>query len=348
MTTHQHIIGLDIGGANLKAASVDGQAVSRAFAIWREPDRLGEQLSSLLDNLPTADALAVTMTAELADCFQTKQEGVRRILESVLHAASGRPVVVWQTGGEFVTVADAMELSQFVAAANWHALATFSGRLAEKGDALLIDIGTTTTDFIPIRDGIPIPWGRTDRNRLASHELVYTGVGRTPVCSLATQVTLDDHPIGLAAELFATTRDVYLLTGDHQEDDGCCDTADGRPATLANASRRLARMLCCDTTEIGDDQLLEVAQQIASIQLERLVRAVTRVIGISQDDPHPLETILISGSGSFLAHRLVAAHRDLAASRQIDLGDCFSGDVATAACAFAVARLAQERVIDFL
>ena len=64
MTTNQHIVGLDIGGANLKAASVDGQAVSRAFAIWREPDRLGEQLNSLLASLPTADALAVTMTAE--------------------------------------------------------------------------------------------------------------------------------------------------------------------------------------------------------------------------------------------------------------------------------------------
>ena len=347
MTTNMHIVGLDIGGANLKAASVDGQATSRSFAIWREPDRLPEQLHELLTGLPAADALAVTMTAELADCFQTKAEGVRRILDSVLQTAAGRPVVVWQTGAEFVSVADAKELPQLVAAANWHALATFSGRLAETGDAILIDIGTTTTDLIPIHDGMPVSWGLTDRSRLASHELVYSGVGRTPICSLASRVPLDDHPVGLAAEVFATTRDIYLLTGDQPEDGHCRDTADGRPATRADAARRLARMLCCDETEIGDDELIDVARQIAAIQLDRLGSALRRVIGISEDGS-PLGTVLISGSGTFLARRLVASHPDLAASRQVDLSECFSSDIATAACAFATARLAQERVADFL
>jgi len=341
------IVGLDIGGANLKAASAEGQAVSRAFPLWSEPDRLGKELELLLSGLPAADALAVTMTAELADCFTTKAQGVQRILEAVVETAAGRPVVVWQTGGEFVPVADAKELPRLVAAANWHALATFSGRLAETGEALLIDIGTTTTDFIPIKDGMPVPWGLTDRNRLASHELIYTGVGRTPLCSLASQVTLDDRPVGLAAELFATTRDVYLLTGDHPQDANCRDTADGRPATRADAARRLARMLCCDETEISDEELIDVAEQLATIQLDRLGSAVRRVIGISQDGC-PLDTVLISGSGTFLARRVVAAHPDLAGARLVDLSECFSGNVATAACAFAIARLAQERVADFL
>jgi len=347
MRTPLQIVGLDIGGANLKAASSQGQAVSRVFSIWRDPDRLGQELAELLGGLPAADALAVTMTAELADCFVTKAQGVRRILEAVVETAAGRPVVVWQTGGEFVAVADAKELPQLVAAANWHALATFSGRLAETGEALLIDIGSTTTDLIPMLDGMPVPWGLTDRNRLASHELVYTGVGRTPVCSLASEVTLDDRPVGLAAELFATTGDVYLLTGDLPPDAGCHDTADGRPATRADAARRLARMLCCDQTEISDEELIDVAGQIATIQLDRLGAAVRRVIGISQD-PNPPETVLVSGSGTFLARRLVASHPDLAGARLVDLTECFSADVATAACAFAIARLAQERVADFL
>ena len=342
------IVGLDIGGANLKAASADGQAASRPLEIWRQPDRLGEQLDRLLADLPAADALAVTMTAELADCFPTKAEGVRRILDSVLQTAAGRPIVVWQTGGEFVSIADAKDLPQLVAAANWHALATFSGRLAQKGDAILIDIGSTTTDLIPIHDGMPVPWGRTDLARLASQELVYTGVERTPVCSLASQVTLENRPVvGLAAELFATTRDIYLLTGDHPEDGHCRNTADGRPATRADAARRLARMLCCDETEINDDQLADVAEQIAAIQLDRLGYALQRVIGISQDGA-PLDTVLVSGSGAFLARRLVASHHDLATAKQVDLSECFSSDIATAACAFATARLAQERVADFL
>ena len=45
--------------------------------------------------------------------------------------------------------------------------------------------------------------------------------------------------------------------------------------------------------------------------------------------------------------QLVASHPDLAQARQLDLSDCFSAEVASAACAFAIARLAQERVADF-
>ena len=151
------IIGLDIGGANLKAAGVDGAAVSSPFAIWREPERLGQELSALLSQLPVADAVAVTMTAELADCFGTKDQGVRRILDAVTDVAAGRPVVVWQTGGEFVSVEDAVEIPRLVAAANWHALATFAGRLTGEGPAVLLDVGTTTTDIIPLADGVPVP-----------------------------------------------------------------------------------------------------------------------------------------------------------------------------------------------
>jgi probable H4MPT-linked C1 transfer pathway protein len=340
------IVGLDIGGANLKAASADGQAASRPLEIWRQPDRLKHELDLLLASLPVADRLAVTMTAELADCFATKAEGVRQILEAVAETAAGRPVAVWQTGGEFVSLDDARELPQLVAAANWHALATFCGRLAQQGHALLIDIGTTTTDLVPIHNGMPVPWGLTDRNRLASHELVYTGISRTPVCSIASQVTLDDRPVGLAAELFATTRDVYLLTGDMAEDEHCCDTADGRPATRQHAAQRLARMLCCDRTEIHDDALIDVARQMTALQLKRLNHAVQNVIGCSNNGT-PLDTVLLSGSGTFLARQLVASHPDLAQARQLDLSDCFSAEVASAACAFAIARLAQERVADF-
>src|SRR5436189_45661 len=92
-----------------------------------------------------------------------------------------------------------------VASANWHALATLAGQYMPEGPGLLIDIGSTTTDVIPLLDGIPIPQGMTDPDRLARHELIYTGVRRTPVCAVTRE--------SVAAELFATTRDVYLVLG---------------------------------------------------------------------------------------------------------------------------------------
>ena len=72
-------LGLDIGGANLKAANLDGWAKSVPFALWRDPNGLVSALQDLIAAAPPADQLAITMTGELCDCFQTNAEGVRHI-----------------------------------------------------------------------------------------------------------------------------------------------------------------------------------------------------------------------------------------------------------------------------
>jgi hypothetical protein len=366
-----HVIGLDIGGANLKAADNDGNAVSRPFALWREPQRLCEELASLMAALsfrrtdfqsvrrrtsaigrpdltdglkirPTerVDRIAVTMTAELCDCFATKAEGIDFILGSIETAADGTEILVWQTGGEFVAPDVAREIPQLVAAANWHALATFCGRMVPQGAALLIDVGSTTTDLIPLLDGRPVATGMTDRERLQSGELVYTGVRRTPVCALAREVTIGDESCALAAEFFATALDVYLLLGDVPEDPDDCDTTNGKPATRAAAIDRLARMVCCDRTELSQADVVSIASQLAEIQRSTVAAAVLRVL---QYLPSPCLTVITSGSGEFLARRVVEQVPELAAADRISLPQVLGPEVATAACAYAVARLAAEQ-----
>src|SRR6478609_4125241 len=95
------ILGLDVGGANLKAATADKRAVSVPFPLWKHPDRLGAALAELVGRFPDATELAVTMTGELCDCYQTKREGVNAILDATELAANGRPVRVWSTDGAF-------------------------------------------------------------------------------------------------------------------------------------------------------------------------------------------------------------------------------------------------------
>ena len=145
-----HWIGLDIGGANLKAADCDGIASTRSFPVWKEPERLAAVLGEILSAFPQCDAVAVTMTAELADCFETKADGVDAVLQSVEQAAANKPIFVWQTGAEFVTPQVAREIPLMVAAANWHALATWVGRMVPTGASVLFDVGSTTTDLIPL------------------------------------------------------------------------------------------------------------------------------------------------------------------------------------------------------
>ena len=334
------IVGLDIGGANLKAADSDGKAVTRPFAVWKTPEKLAAQIDRLLASFAKPDAIALTMTAELADCYRTKREGVEAVLAAVELPAGAIPVFVWQTTGRFVTPPEAREAPLLAAAANWHALATFVGRLAPEGSALLIDVGTTTTDLIPLKDGVPIPVGRTDRERLQSGELVYSGVRRTPVCALVRAVPFRGQDCPLAAELFATTLDVYLALGDLPENQHDTETADGRPATIAAARDRLARCLCCDVTEFSAEDMTVMSQSIAQAQRRQIARGIDAVLAAQGCAP---ERLVISGSGSFLAEQTVAEIRGLAAAETVRLADRFGPAIAEAACAFALARLAVER-----
>ncbi len=339
------VLGLDIGGANIKAATDTAEAISVSFDIWRNPDHLSQVLTPIVSQFAAAKLLAVTMTAELADCFASKAEGIDRILRSVESVAAGRPIRVWQTSGEFVEPEIARDEPCLTAAANWHAQATFVGRLVSRGSALLIDIGSTTSDLIPLVNGFPLPTGRTDTERLQSGELVYCGVRRTPLCAIAERVPLGESEVAVAAELFATTLDVYLLTSEIADDPLNTATANGRQATAEAAHDRIARMLCADRTEVSINDARRIAEFIANRQLDRLTESANLV---AERLPHPCGTALISGSGAFLARKVAANADRLRQAQIISLPELFGPRVADSACAFAVAKLAAERELPFL
>ena len=340
------ILGLDIGGANIKAADSTGHTICRPFAIWKHPDQLSEQIASMCREFPDVHSLAVTMTAELADCFTTKADGVRFILDQIEAANHQRPCIVWTTAGRFVTTDEARRQPMLVAAANWHALATWVGRhvcLESKSlpgrSSVVLDIGTTTTDIIPLVDGVPVTAGLTDLDRLRSGELCYSGVKRTPLCAVAHSVPFRDGYCSLAAELFATTLDVYLLLEDIREDENDLETANGKPATKLAARDRIARLLCADRDEITIDETLQVARFLADVQRQRLAGALDRVI---HRLPNPCESVVISGSGSFLARRLIADNRRLTNAKVASIDEIMSPEIAEAACAYAVGQLSRE------
>jgi probable H4MPT-linked C1 transfer pathway protein len=210
---------------------------------------------------------------------------------------------------------------------------------------VLIDIGSTTTDVIPLVDGLPQPTGRTDVARLQSGELIYCGVRRTPLCALIDCVPLGDARCAVAAELFATIFDVYLTLGDIPENTADCFTANGRPATVAAAHDRIARAIGGDVSEITPAETRRIAEHIAEQQLQRLCDGAE---AIAARLPGPCENVLISGSGAFLARRVAAHTPQLRNATITALPELFGPRVSDAACAFAVAKLAAERELPFL
>ncbi|MFO0823266.1 MAG: hydantoinase/oxoprolinase family protein [Gemmataceae bacterium] len=345
------ILGLDIGGANLKAATPDKRAVSVPFPLWKQPDKLPAALAELVAKFPDAEELAVTMTGELCDCYETKREGVSSIIAAVRFASGGRRMSVWSTDGVFVDSEEAKRNHMKVAAANWHALATLAGQYVPRRPGVLIDIGSTTTDIVPLLDGKPCPQGKTDRERLRFSELVYTGARRTPICAvLGSQV---------AAEYFATAHDAYLLLGKVSEKATDCDTADGRPATREFAHARLARMLGGDAETVSLQDATFLASDVMDKQIRLIeygiIATISHLATLSRSNrsSQPVE-FLLSGSGEFIARELFS--RDFKCPTRLgtiscttvdpnnirSLSDQLGPEVSACAPAYAVAVLAAE------
>ena len=113
--------------------------------------------------------------------------------------------------GELVSVAEARARPWDVAAANW--VATALAVAEAHPDALLIDVGSTTADIVPIVAGRVAATGHNDLERLQAGELVYTGVLRTNLAAIAPRVPVRGGWCPVSSEYFAISADVQLVLG---------------------------------------------------------------------------------------------------------------------------------------
>jgi hypothetical protein len=332
-----HWLALDIGGANLKVADGQGYAAWQSFALWQKPRQLGDTLKGMLQAAPRADQLAVTMTGELADCFTTRSEGVQFILNAMTTAAEQRPLKIYSQREGLISSKKALKQPLDVAAANWHALASFAGRLAPVGFALLIDMGSTTTDIIPLVAGRCEALGKNDVERMIAGELVYAGVERTPVSSLVSTLPFRGDHVPVASELFATTRDVYLTLGDLEPQPSDLGTANGKPATKSYARDRLAHLYCLDRDSFDDKDATEAAEAVDRQLTGRVATAFAQVTGRFDET---LETVIVSGQGEFFVRRLLDRLR--IRCRVVSLEQELGKSISRCAPAHALAVLARE------
>ncbi len=327
------VLGLDIGGVNIKTAHGSGGAWVVPFRVCEDPGLLCEKLTSVAALAGAFDQLAVTMTAELCDCFETKRQGVGLVLAAVEMIAHGRPIGVWSTQGRFVTPDEARRTPLNVAAANWHALATYAASLYPQGLTLLVDTGSTTTDIVRLDNGCVDSDGLTDTQRLATGELVYIGARHTPLATLGPTIPWRGRDTAITADWFASTADVFLLTGDLPEDPACTDTPDGRPETRTHAAVRIVRMIGADLETLTAQDARELAGVFAGVMRRRIGDSIKRIASADT-----IDRVLITGSGSFLAQQ--AAKFALPGVPRVLLADAIGEAASIAACAYAVAKLA--------
>lgn len=298
-------IGWDVGGAHLKAAlAEDGRLVrviQIASPLWRGLDWLQEALADALRRLGSVDRHAATMTGELADIFPDRATGVARITAMLAGAVAPAPLAIYAPGG-FLAAAEAPSRAAEVASANWHATAALLGR--DISNALLVDMGSTTTDLVPVSDGRPCPCGLTDAARLTCGELVYTGLVRTPLMAVADRAPFLGAWTTPAREYFATMSDVYRLLGVLPPDADLLPAADNREKSTAASRARLARMVGRDADDATDEAWTALAGWFAEQQLRQITDGAMQVLSrtvLPADAP-----VVTAGAGRRVAARLAS------------------------------------------
>lgn len=306
------VLGWDLGGAHLKVAALDAQGrllevIQRPCALWQGLDRLEPLLAELCSRWGVPDCHALTMSGEMVDLFPDRATGVAALLDCMQRHAGAVPVRVY-AGGQWLQGADCSGRAGDIASANWLAMGDWAARHAPAG--VVLDVGSTTCDALSFHDGRAQPAALGDFARLASGELVYTGVTRTPLMALAQTVELDGQRRGVMAEWFASSADVYRVLGELPEDCDLHPSADGGPKTMAGSVRRLARMVGCDGPEFPLAVWQSLARQFRAVQLaqvrQALTRAVARLPAGPAARPERPATVVVAGSGAFLARAACA------------------------------------------
>ena len=277
------ILGLDIGGANTKAAIIEfnEHEIKRSFShieyfpFWEKslkdvPKMLNRIVLKIRENhsipLEDMDYIAVAITAELSDAFQTKREGIFKILNALVQVFNQEKLRFISTSNKFLKHSQIQNNYSLICAANWVSTALFLGHFLP--ECILIDAGSTTIDLIPILNSLPVPKGKTDIERLIYHELIYSGGLRASIPSITHFVPYKGNNLRISFEKFALVSDVHRILNNITEKEYNIDTADNRSTSIENSYARLSRMICMDLETISKEDIDEIAQYIYEKQLE--------------------------------------------------------------------------------
>ena len=293
------VAGFDIGGANTDLAIIDFEGneiknIEVDFAylpMWSNNDDLSRVLVELIENICSIteiDAVGISMTAELVDAYDTKKEGV---LDVVKKCQDTFDCPIAYVGIDGMMSKEEIQSSPLkAAAANWIATAQIATLISD--NCIFIDTGSTTTDIIPIKDGMECAIGKSDFDRSATGELVYTGTLRTNLASFLDKVELNGKDYRVASELFAQTADVYTVLDLISEDDYVCDTFDGESKSKKDCAKRIARVVCADLEMLSMGDIVEMSEFIHQKQVEQIADGLKQV-----HEAQDLDLIVVTGLG---------------------------------------------------
>jgi hypothetical protein len=282
------ITGWDIGGANIKAARINYNAAegkiksikssSRFFPMWnKEKDPL-PVLEEINLELGKSSIYGVTMTAELADRFESKIEGINYIINLFEKNYNDKEIYYYNNNGAAAEKENIIDLAK-IAAANWAVSALFAAQFFD--DFILFDIGSTSTDIIPVISKKIAAEGFTDLERLHSGELIYLGYLRSSLSYLVKKIPYQGKMIDVINEYFANTADLHLLKGIINKNEYTIPTPNSGDKSKKAAAARIARLISLDLN-LSNLKEIELAadyiyQKEIEVIYEKLLQVYSRI-----------------------------------------------------------------------
>ncbi len=346
------VLGLDIGGANTKAAFVGtrgGEVLElrtelEYFPFWkRDTTQFFNMLSRLKQKVSDGvelDGVAVTLTAELSDAYRTKREGVNHILDCVCRVFSETEVLVLDSNAGLRSIYSAKHNPLAVASANWAATGWIVAQ--QLANCVVVDVGSIVYSIIPIVAGKLAAKGKTDLEKLMNGELIYTGSLRTNVAAIVNSVPVRGVVAKVSSELFAQSGDVHLLLGNIELEDYSSDTADGKGKTRVEALARLARVVCADIEMLSEQEILGVAAYVYERQVEQIAEGLSQVYQRLEANDCGEVPVVVTGLGRDFLARKAAEKAGL--SKIVDFEELLPKGAALASPAVGVALMAATKI----
>ena len=265
-------IGWDIGGAHtkytiLKSNSMLLTSKINSLHLWKSLTPLQSIIKNIYFKYGDRYKIvnAISMSGEMCDIFDTRKQGVEKIL-SLFNCKLFDNYIYTSTHG--VIPIQKYGNYQSVASMNWHIIANYLKSFYK--NIIAIDLGSTTTDFILIKNSKCINKRIDDYTGLSSSELLYTGALRTPVFSVLKNIKYKNQSYNLIPEFYATMGDIYRLLGIISIKDDYSDTADGRSKSKKNSLVRISRSLGIDYTVNHSQLIMSISKKIMSEHLDQI------------------------------------------------------------------------------
>ena len=161
-------LGIDIGGAHFKIVGLDEKksvcfSEYRKCYIWKGLENLRKEIdytNSL--NLQKDASCGITMTAELCDNFKSKKHGaieISRLCKKLNFNYS------FYTNSQKIFSKNMQKNYKNVISMNWHSIGRYF--LTKFDNLMVVDFGSTTTDFICIKNSKIVNDGFEDFSRLS-------------------------------------------------------------------------------------------------------------------------------------------------------------------------------------